>query len=142
MVYGEKMKIRIAKRQDIKKIKKFVSSILEEIFSSPAKNLEDLDNIEKNFELFLVAEEDEEIIGTIGLKNERDARISRMYVKKSKRGKDIGKQLLMELFDYCKGRFNRIFLTTYPQMESMGFYKKFGFKKFKQDERIWMETKK
>jgi|TARA_Y100000034_G_C6887015_1_gene407387 N-acetylglutamate synthase-like GNAT family acetyltransferase len=135
------MIIRKAINNDSEKIKKLVKETLEEIFNSPAEGLEDLENINENFELFLIAEDDGEIIGTVGLKNEGDARISRMYVKESKREAGIGKQLIGKVFNYCNGRFDRIILTTYPQMKSEQFYNKMGFKKFKQDERIWMEKK-
>lgn len=133
------MKIRKANNKDKEKIKELIKEVLEEIFKSKAKGLEDLDNIEDNFESFWVVEDKGEIIGTLGLKNEGDVRISRMYIKQTERGKGVGSKLIKKALDYCNNRFKRIFLTTYPQMNSKGFYEKIGFKEFKQDEQIWME---
>ena len=79
------MKIRECKKEDFQKIKAFIAGILEDIFKSPAKVLEDLDDIERNFEKFWIATENNKIIGTIGIKNEQGkARISRMYIKNPK----------------------------------------------------------
>ncbi|MBU3913705.1 MAG: GNAT family N-acetyltransferase [Nanoarchaeota archaeon] len=132
------MKIREYKEEDRKKVKKLVKEVLTEIFNS-ASNLKDLDNIKKEYKKFFVVEEKGEIIGTLGIKNEGDARISRMYIKKEKRGGGLGKKLVKKAIKLCKGKYKRIFLTTYPQMNSEGFYKKMGFKEYKRDERIWME---
>lgn len=132
------MKIREYKEEDKEKVKKLVKEVLMEIFNS-ASNLKDLDSIKKEYEKFFVAEKNGKIIGTLGIKNEGDARINRMYVKKEERGKGIGKKLIEKAIKYCKGKFKRIFLTTYIQMNSKDFYEKVGFKEYKRDERIWME---
>jgi N-acetylglutamate synthase-like GNAT family acetyltransferase len=138
------MRITKAKAKDTQEIKDFVKMNLEEVFNSKAVGLEDLDNIKKNFDIFLIARDDEKIIGTIGVKNEGDARISRMYIHKEFRGKSIGKSLINEALKYCKGKFKRIFLTTYDKMNSEGFYNKMGFKTFKikkeiKINKIWMD---
>src|SRR3989338_4749488 len=132
------MIIRNYKTKDKEQVKSLIKEVLKEIFGS-AENLEDLDNINKNFQLFLVAEDNGEIIGTLGIKNEGDARISRMYVKKEDRRRGVGRALMEKALSYCEGKFKRIFLSTYPQMNSQGFYKKGGFRVYKKDERIWME---
>ncbi len=132
------MAIRKFRKSDSKQVKSLVTDVLMEIFGS-ANNLSDLDNIGGEYELFLVAEENGKIIGTLGIKNEGDARISRMYVKKSERDKGIGKALMAKALEYCKGKFKRAFLSTYAKMNSANFYKKCGFKEYKEDERIWME---
>ncbi|MEM4181841.1 MAG: GNAT family N-acetyltransferase [Candidatus Pacearchaeota archaeon] len=133
------MRIREYKEEDREKIKNFIKEVLLEIFNS-ASNLKDLDNIKKEYEKFLVIEEESEIIGTLGIKKEGDdARFSRIYIKKEKRGKGLGKKLIEKAIFLCKNKYKRIFLTTYPQMNSENFYKKIGFKEFKRDERIWME---
>jgi GNAT superfamily N-acetyltransferase len=131
------MKILHYKKGDNEKIKQFVSKNIEEIFHSPASGLDDLNSINNNFELFLVARDNKKIVGTIGVKKEDNcARISRMYVDKSHKGKGIGKILIEKALDYCKGRFNMAFLTTYEQMGSVGFYEKMGFKIFKKEKDI------
>jgi putative acetyltransferase len=140
------MKITKAKVKDTEEIKDFIKINLEEIFNSKAVGLEDLDNIKKNFDIFLIARENEKIIGTIGVKNEGDARISRMYINKEFRGKGIGKKLFDRIIKYCSKKYKRIFLTTYDVMNSEGFYKKMGFNIFKikkeiKINKIWMEKK-
>jgi len=124
------MKIEKFKKEDKEKIKEFISRILQEIFGSPPKNLEDLDNINQNFLIFFVYKVKGKIIGVAGLKKEnRKYRVSRMYIDKSKRNMGIGKRLMEELFKYCKDKkINNLFLTTYKQMNSVGFYEKMGFK--------------
>ena len=134
------MKIRAYKKKDKEPIKEFISSILMEIFNvNYTEGLEDLDDIDNNFDVFYIIEKNKEIIGTIGVKNQRDGRISRMYIRKSERGKGYGRRLMEKALDFCKNKYNRLFLTTYPQLNSYGFYKKMGFKEFKRDKRIWME---
>ena len=135
------MLIRKYKKEDYVQIKELISDVLKEIFSVAASDLEDIENIPVNFELFLVAIDKEKIVGTIGLKNEEGiARISRMYIHKYFRKKGLGKKLIEKIIVYCKNhKFQKIILTTYPQMNSKGFYEKMGFMVFKRDERIWMK---
>ncbi len=122
------MKIRPYRKEDCHNIKKFISEILQNIFKSPAKALEDLDNIKKNFDKFWIATEDNKIIGTIGIKNEQGkARISRMYISKDYRRKGLGKKLMSLALNYCKNNYKEVFLSTYKQMNSVDFYKKMGF---------------
>jgi len=136
------MIIRRYNEEDRAQVKQLIFEILTEIFKSNVYGLEDLNDIAHNFELFLVVEEDGKIIATGAVKNENnEARISRMYVAKEFRGKGIGKKVLTRLLKYCKPKFSRIFLTTYPQMKATGFYEKMGFKIFKIEQRIWMEMK-
>ena len=134
--------IRKYKHRDQEQIKNLIYSVLKAIFHSTPKGLEDLNNIEKNFEKFWIAEEKGKIIGVIGFKiKKEEARISRMYVKKEFRERKIGKLLMNNLLGYCKKRgFRKIFLTTYKQMNSEKFYKKMGFKTTKKkDDIIFME---
>ncbi len=135
------MKIYYYNKKDKEEVKKFVSENLEEIFHSPASGLDDLNDIDDNFELFLIARENNKIIGTIGVKNEQGcARISRMYVSAGERGKGLGTILMKRALEYCNGKFKRVFLTTYERMNSVGFYEKIGFKVFKKEnDVIWME---
>ena len=140
------MEIKISKPNDNEtlKIKEFVSKNLQKIFNAPAQGIEDLDNISDNFEKFFIAKQDGKLIGTIGLKKEGERyRIAKMYVDKSQRGKGIGMQLMDKLLEYCKNNdIKDLFLTTYKQMNSVGFYKKMGFEiiKTKNDE-VFMRKK-
>lgn len=132
------MGIENFKLKEEKKIKDFISRILEEIFNSPAQNLMDLDDIQHQFLRFWVYKYRRKIVGTIGLKKEGIRyKISRMYVDKYKRNKGIGTLLIKEVFKYCKtNSINTIFLTTYPKMDSVGFYKKMGFKIVKTENKV------
>jgi len=97
------MKIRLYKDSDDEKVKQLIVESIEDIFNTKASDLEDLDNLKNNFERFWVLDNKSEIIGTIGIKNEFGAvRISRMYVKKSERGKNLGKKLMKKVFAYCR----------------------------------------
>lgn len=134
------MKIRGALKKDYSKIREFVFFNISEIFGKNVTGYKDLNNIRKNFKLFLVAEEDGEIIGTIGVKlKEGQPKIARMYVKASERGRGLGKKLMLRALRFCRGKFDRVYLTTYKKMNVTKFYEKFGFKVFKRDKRIWME---
>lgn len=126
------------KTGDIGEIKKFVSNILKEIFNSPAKGLEDLDNIDKNFIKFWVEKQNGKLIGTIGLKKERERfRIARIYVDKAFRDEGIGTKLMNKLLKYCRqNKITDFFLTTYKQMNSIGFYEKMGFRIIKEEGNI------
>lgn len=140
------MKMIIANNKHSEEIKKFINVILTDIFKVEARGLEDLDNIEKNFSIFYLLIEKDEIIGTIGLKDEGDARLVRMYINKEIRGKGYGKKMVDKIIRYCKGKHTRIFLTTYDKMNSEGFYNKVGFNTFKKEKengitKIWMERK-
>ncbi len=133
------MRIRKYRPDDKKQVKNLIISALEEIFGK-ARNIEDLDNIGKDYEVFFVVEQKGEIIGTLGiLRQGGDAKIRRIYVKKSERGKNIGTKLMKKALQYCKRRSKRIFLTTYPEMKAKRFYEKFGFREFRRDKKIWME---
>ena len=90
------MKIRRYLDKDKEKIKKFVASNLMDIFNTDTiAGAEDLEDIKKKFEVLFVIEQKGKIIGTAGVKKIKgDARVSRMYVNKSERGKSIGNKLM------------------------------------------------
>lgn len=131
------MHIREYQLDDKNQIKKLVDASLFDIFGSPAQNIEDLDDIEKIYQVFYVATENENIIWTIGIKKEwKDtARIQRMYVDKQQRWKWIGKKLLQKAIEFCQGNdYKKIILSTFPQMKhAILFYQKQGFKQYSSD---------
>jgi N-acetylglutamate synthase-like GNAT family acetyltransferase len=138
------MKIRLYKKEDKNQVINLISVSLEEIFHEKASNLEDLEDIKNNFIKLWILEENNKIIGTVGIKNQNaQIRISRLYLKKSERGKGLGKMLMNKALSYCKKqKLKKIFLTTYEKMNSQGFYENIGFKVFKIEKdtgRIWME---
>jgi|GEM_PF-4068857 len=138
---SSKIQIRPYEQKDMAAIRSLVSSVLIELFGS-AHGLEDLDAISQQFAAFFVAVNGTELIGTLGIKDESDARISRMYVAKHYRNQGIGRLLFQAAMKYCKQQnYRRIFLTTYPQMHASSFYERMGFVVYHRDERIWMEKK-
>ena len=58
-----------------------------------------------------------------------------MYVLKEHRKQGVGEKLFLKAFSFSKKKgYNRIILCTYPEMkEAIKFYKKHGFKEFKND---------
>ncbi len=134
------MKIRKALKRDYQKIKEFVFFNITQIFGKNVTGYKDLNNIKKNFIFFLVAQDNDQIVGTIGVKLKNgEPKIARMYIKKSQRGKGLGKKLMSRALKFCKGKFDRVYLTTYKKMNVTKFYENFGFQVFKRDKRIWME---
>lgn len=126
------MKIRKYKSKDKEKVKKLVKDSLFDIFGTSAENIWDLDKIEKVYDLFLVAEENGEIIGTIGFAtDEGEPDIGRMYVKKEFRKKGIARKLMKRIFDFCKKKYSYVLTSTYEKMGAIDFYKKMGFKRLK-----------
>lgn len=133
--------IREYKESDREAIIKLVNEVCLEIFNEPAYKIEDLDNIKKEYfgnkGVFYVAEDNGKLIGTIAVK-EKDgsAKLKRMYVAKDYRRKGIGKQLLNKIIEFCRSKgYKKIILSTYPQMkDALEFYKKNGFKEYKDKE--------
>ena len=120
------MIIRELTKKDEKKVKELISNILKEIFrSNPCK-------VELDYDIFYVAEEKENIIGTIALKkvHSYQGRLKRMYVNKKHRRRGLAKKLYNKIMSYCKNNnIKTIYLTTYSQMRgAQRFYQKQGFK--------------
>lgn len=138
------MKIREYKDKDKKRVIKTIKEVLYEIFKQKPTKIDDLNNIKKNFDIFYVVEDNHKIIGTIGLQKHKDkiARLKRLYLKKEYRGKGIGEKLLNRIINFAKLKYNKIILSTYPEMErAILLYKKNGFKEFKRNEQIWFEKR-
>lgn len=131
------IKIRKYQEKDKKSVKKLINSVLVEIFKKEGSLLEDLDNIQKNYSLFLVAEDNKKIVGTVALKNEGEGvgKLRRMYLQKEYRGRGIAQELFNNVLNYArKEKFSKIILTTYPKMKAaIKFYKKNGFKLIKKE---------
>lgn len=129
------MKIRKFRKGDEKKIKKLISDVLTEIFKAKPKGLEDLDNINKNYRIFWVAEDKGKIIATAGINKEGVAK--RLYINKRYRKKGLGQKLYYLQESYLKKKgFKKIKLSTTPQMkDAIKFYRKNGFKRIKFDKR-------
>jgi ribosomal protein S18 acetylase RimI-like enzyme len=140
-------KIRQYKKGDEEEIIKLTCKVLFEIFHAKARNISDLSNIKSEYfgkqEIFYVAQDKGKIVGTIAIKKEKDktARLKRMFVDKNYRKQKIGQKLLNKTIEFCKNkRYKKIILSTYPQMKAaIKFYKKNGFKQYKQNEKIFFE---
>jgi N-acetylglutamate synthase-like GNAT family acetyltransferase len=116
----------------------FISKTLEEIYQSPAKNLDDIKDITKNFLKFWIAKDKDNIVGTIGLKKEgKYFRLARMYQTK----KTIGKKLVKEVIKYCKTQnIPSLFLTSHVALNATDIYEELGFVITKEEfGRVWME---
>lgn len=129
------------------KIKKFENRYNEEVnnfiisvfvdefgFEECRKELEEQDNyeyIQNGGGLWIALDDEDNIIGTIGLKkhNDNDAELKKLYVRKDYRGKGVSKELYnIMLEESKKDNFNRIFLGTYDKLETaINFYLKRGF---------------
>ena len=129
------------------KIKKFENRYNEEVnnfiisvfvdefgFEECRKELEEQDNyeyIQNGGGLWIALDDEDNIIGTIGLKkhNDNDVELKKLYVRKDYRGKGVSKeQYNIILEESKKDNFNRIFLGTYDKLETaINFYLKRGF---------------
>ena len=129
------------------KIKKFENRYNEEVnnfiisvfvdefgFEECRKELEEQDNyeyIQNGGDLWIALDDEDNIIGTIGLKkhNDNDVELKKLYVRKDYRGKGVSKELYnIMLEESKKDNFNRIFLGTYDKLETaINFYLKRGF---------------
>jgi putative acetyltransferase len=85
--------------------------------------------------IYYIAEEDGEVLGGCGIKvvpNQKDESIcelQRMYLKKSARGRKIGKTLIEMCIDKARDfNFKKMYIESYPQMQdAIKLYSKNGF---------------
>ncbi len=131
------MKIRAWQPSDSPQIVGLVTTILEREFPGdqrayPAEDLEHLaETYQGPADTFLVAEEDNRVIGTCGVKADapRTAILRRLFVDPEYRGKGVGRSLLNEALAFCKKKgFREVIIRTSTGMRqaiqlcnSMGF---------------------
>ncbi|MFH1867666.1 MAG: GNAT family N-acetyltransferase [Candidatus Omnitrophota bacterium] len=104
------MFIRSYQPADSQGVKSLITTIMNKEFSAEEKAYRygDLDNIMDAYgklrEKFLVVEEDAEIVGTAGIKedSDSDALLRRLFVHPSHRGRGIGSMLVDTAIDFCK----------------------------------------
>ncbi len=104
------IKIRRAKIEDKSQIQRLINSIMSKEFpkSRTAYPSNDIKNPAKYYsgkkDVFFVAEKDNKIIGTVGIKEDTDytALLRRLFVKKEFRGKGFGSKLLNKALNFCK----------------------------------------
>ncbi len=121
------MKIRKYEKQDEKKVKEMILSVLKTIYKETFPKWENFGD----YLAFYIAKDKKQIIGTIALKkvDEDWVKLKRMYTRKEYQGKGIGKKLLEKVLKIAKNKnYKKIILTTYPEMkDAVEFYKKQGF---------------
>ncbi|MCH7568748.1 MAG: DNA repair protein RadC [Nanoarchaeota archaeon] len=135
----EFIQIQLYTEEDKEQIINLAKENLKQIYGT-LRGISKLSNIKENFELFLVAKKNHEVIGTIGIKVKKDMRICRIHVKKEFLGEDIESKLIKQALKYCRGKFQKVFLETHEKMNLEAFYK-LGFKMHKKEDngRILME---
>lgn len=131
------VQIRRFEPKDAEAVKKLILEIMNGEFKEEkaAFSWEDLNQLTEAYggfgEVFFVAEEDHEIIGTIGVKreDERIALIRRIFVDPSYRNKKIGYRLLSQAIEFCEevGYRELVFKTTSRMTGSIELVKKLGF---------------
>ena len=104
------MEIRSFHPTDISCVKSLISAIMNKEYPVEEKAYQygDLNSISDAYgalrEKFLVVQEDDEVIGTIGIKEDSDstALLRRLFVHSSHRGRQIGSMLVDTALDFCK----------------------------------------
>jgi N-acetylglutamate synthase-like GNAT family acetyltransferase len=131
------MEIRVFKEADSNQVRKLINSIMSQEFSDEEKVYfqDDLQNISKTYggkkEVFFVAEEGNEIIGTVAIKEEEDgiALLRRLFVHSDYRSRKYGQTLLEKSIHFCQQQHYRIinFRSTDRMKPAIELCKKNGF---------------
>lgn len=84
-----------------------------------------------------IAIEDNEVIGTISLINNKDktAELKTMYIKKEHRGQGLSQKLLDIFLQYAiENNYEKVLLGTYDRLSrAIQFYKKNGFVEYEKE---------
>ena len=131
------METRVFKEADSDQVRKLINSIMSQEFSDEEKVYfqDDLQNISKTYggknEVFFVAEEGNEIIGTVAIKEEEDgiALLRRLFVHSDYRSRKYGQGLLEKAIHFCQQQHYRIinFRSTDRMKPAIELCKKNGF---------------
>lgn len=118
------MEVRIAKDNDIER----VFALRYEVFVNeqnvpPEIELDD----EDNHATHIIAEENGVTVGCARiLFGDGGGHIGRLAVKKSERGRGVGKEICLFIIELCHERgYKRVWLNS--QLHAVGFYEKLGF---------------
>lgn len=114
---NRKVQIRKITSDDTESVKTLIQNIMQTEFSAESKaySLYDLDDAVHYYggtkDIFLVAEKDGNIIGTVAIKEDSSdtALLRRIFVVKDFRGKGYGDKLVGEALDFC---FNHNYQTV------------------------------
>ncbi len=121
------MEIRSFHPTDISSVKSLISSIMNKEYPVEEKAYQygDLKSISDAYgalrEKFLVVQEDDEVIGTIGIKEDSDstALLRRLFVHSSHRGRQIGSMLVDTALDFCKmNGYKQVVFRATSRMEA------------------------
>ena len=121
------MHIRSFYPTDLASVKSFISSIMNREYPAEEKAYQygDLENIADAYgslrEKFLVVQEEDEIIGTIGIKEDSDstALLRRLFVHSSHRSRQIGSMLVDTALDFCKmNGYKKVVFRATSKMEA------------------------
>jgi len=127
-VQGARMiKIRQANSEDGYQVKELIAGIMDKELpeSSKVYPVEDIDNPAEYYggknDIFLVAEIDSQIIGTVGIKEDTrsTALLRRLFVKKEFRQKGYGSELINKALDFCKKHsYNKVIFRGTDMMQT------------------------
>jgi len=121
------MRIRKYRVGDETKVRSLISGVLGDMYGSVDIKWEDF----CAYDGFFVDEKDGDIVGCAAVKkvDGKVANLRRMYVRKDFQKNGVGNKLMKKCFEFCnKKGFRKVFLTTYPEMESaINFYERNGF---------------
>ena len=121
------MHIRSFHATDLSSVKSLISSIMNREYpvEEKAYQYRDLNNIAGAYgslrEKFLVAQEENEIIGTIGIIEDSGstALLRRLFVHSSHRSRQIGSMLVDTALDFCKmNGYKRVVFRATSRMEA------------------------
>lgn len=131
------MQIRLGNRQDEPSINNLVLAVMKEFCLpvEPDRTESDLKNIESNYfghdGVFLIAEEDGQLIGVAGARRSNDSvlELVRLAVDKDWRGKGIARQLISTILSFANdlGYQNIIVEPARQYPGGMDFLMRFGF---------------
>ncbi len=133
------MQVRVFKKEDSDAVKDLILDILtkEYPFDKSAYSDSDLFNLSDTYsgprENFFVLEENGDIVGTVGVKEDSEdvALLRRLFVESKYRGKGYGALLMAEATKFCKEKSyeSLVFRTTNRMKQAIELCKKKGFEK-------------
>lgn len=131
------MKVRLFQERDEEQVKNLVTSIMkgehsEEESAYPENDLNEISVVYGGRkDVFIVAEEEDKIIGTVAIKQESDdvALLRRLFVNPQYRGRGHGLSLLNEAVNFCKQHHYRVInlRSTDRMKQAIELCKKKGF---------------
>jgi len=130
--------LRSFKKEDAAGVKTLILNILasEYPFDKSAYSDSDLDRISETYggskDAFFVIEEDGEIVGTVGVKEEakESALLRRLFVDLKHRKRGYGRELIAQAMKFCKEKgYGKIYFRCTDRMkDAMALCVKNGFK--------------